>query len=150
MINDATKSALLGAAFGGAVWVGTGMWQFFAVATVAALGTWMFTSPPDRPQPRPRVREFRMVPSMKCFDYGGCQWQGDGAVGHPMVIGRGAGCPHVPPTRPDNCVCDNVPCTCSPRDRMVGRMWSNSGAFRATCPRAGGCDGSVRCPCMGD
>lgn len=112
MMNESVKGALAGAAFGGVIWACTGMWQFFAVAMVGALCTWMFT-PPTRVQPRPRVRgkirvglkpaaeaelraRYGRLPSeMACYDYGGCKWTGDGCAGKPLVLGPGKGCAHT-------------------------------------------------------
>jgi hypothetical protein len=107
MINEATKINLSVAVFGGVIWAFTGTWQFFAVAAGGALCTWMFTSPPDRPQPRPRrrVREFVRVEIRDietvaaCYDYGGCKWAGDGCAGKPVVLGPGEGCVHTGKSR---------------------------------------------------
>lgn len=102
-MNEATKSAGLGVAFAGTIWLCTGVWQFFAFAVLGMAFTWVFTSP-ARPQPRPRVREFVRVEiregvleqfgaELACYDYGGCQWAGDGCAGKPLVLG--SGCPHT-------------------------------------------------------
>lgn len=34
-----------------------------------------------------------------CYDYGGCQWRGDGVKGQPLVLGPGVrkGCVHNMP-----------------------------------------------------
>lgn len=129
VMNESVKGALLGASFGGVIWLCTGMWQFFAVALVGVLCTWVFTSPPDRPQPRRRVREFVHVEIRDierlaaCYDYGGCQWR---LPGRPVVLGPGEGCEHTRTqdlrVRPSDCTCDDVPCVCSPRDTRRGHL----------------------------
>lgn len=108
-MNEAVKGAATGAAFGGVIWITTGIWQFFAVTMVGVVCAWLF-SPPARPQPRRRVRDFVHVEirdvdkivgaysngmTRACYDYGGCQWAGDGCAGKPLVLGPGKGCMHT-------------------------------------------------------
>jgi hypothetical protein len=121
VMNQATKSAGLSVVFCSVIWLCTGIWQFAAVAAIGMAFTWV-TTPPSRPQPRRLVREFVRVeirepsklrrwltePSLpgvriypggdpRCYDYGGCQWAGDGCKGKPVVLGPGTGCGHTNP-----------------------------------------------------
>lgn len=97
-MTSATKGVLVGMAMGALVWAGTGMWQFLAMSAMGAMCTWLFTYPG---RPRRRVREFVRVEIRdiehlaQCYDYGGCQWAGDGCAGKPLVLGPGRGCPHI-------------------------------------------------------
>jgi hypothetical protein len=148
-MNESVKGAAMGAAFGGVIWATTGIWQFFAVAMVGVACTWVFT-PPAAPQPRRRVREFVRVEIRDagklrdqlaadeagydayrmqtdrlaaCYNYGGCQWTGDGCAGKPLVLGSGKGCQHTRQVDQRECACYNVPCTCNPYDLAVARKW---------------------------
>lgn len=94
MMNDPTKSAAVGAAFALMIWATTGIWQFFALAAFGTVCTWLFTDPVRaRPQPRARRRVIRegvlgqYGAEVACYDYGGCQWAGDGC----QRCGRGQG-----------------------------------------------------------
>lgn len=109
-MSEAVKGAAMGAAFGGVIWLTTGIWQFFAVALVGLACTWAFSPPADpqlRVRRRPLVRvEIRDASNIvgaysngmtrACYDYGGCQWAGDGCKGKPLVLDYGArkGCVH--------------------------------------------------------
>jgi hypothetical protein len=99
-MNEATKSAGLGVAFCAVIWMCTGLWQFAAIAAVGMAFTWV-TTPPTRPQPRRRVRDFVRVEIRDierlaaCYDYGGCKWRGDGVKGQPLILGPGKGCHHL-------------------------------------------------------
>lgn len=87
-------------AFCAVLWLSTGIWQFAAVAAIGMAFTWV-TTPPVHPQPRRRVRDFVRVEIRDlerlaaCYDYGGCQWAGDGRKGKPVVLGPGEGCVHT-------------------------------------------------------
>jgi hypothetical protein len=86
-MNKATRSAGLGVAFCAVVWLCTGMWQFMALATIGMAFTWALT-----PQPRVHAELFRA-----CYDYGGCQWAGDGCKGKSSFSTwetHTSGCPH--------------------------------------------------------
>lgn len=78
----------------------TGNWLVL-VATVAAVVYTMLISPACRPQRRELARvEIREAQELlACYDYGGCQWAGDGCKGKPLVLGSGKGCAHTAPTQ---------------------------------------------------
>lgn len=112
----------------------------------------------ELPSARKLYEEARRLYGEDCYDYGGCKWAGDGAEGLPLVLRSGEGCVHTGRRStskgkrcPDedatenggylrrhmDCNCDNVPCTCSARDLMVGRMWRRN--RHAACECRGWC-----------
>lgn len=80
----------------------TGNGFVFGLVGLSIMYTWL-VSPACRPQ---LLRPARSQPVRQaihivaaCYDYGGCQWCGDGCSGRITVLGPGTGCPHQFPTK---------------------------------------------------
>lgn len=79
---------------------------------------------PDR-DPKKIIRGYQGC-TTKCYDYGGHRWAGDGAKGRPVVLPELEAKVFGHKVPPRLCACDNVPCTCSPHDLNVGRMYGRA------------------------
>lgn len=94
-----TKGQEAALACGLVVSLATGNGFVFGLVGLAIMYTWL-VSPACRPQlwaPKPRQPRQGVGTTAACYDYGGCQWRGDGCNKWPVVLGPGTGCSHTNP-----------------------------------------------------